>query len=146
SMSWGAMFPIASDAFRYIDPFYFPIIRYIPVAIILIILLYLIEGKSAFKTEGRSWIIWFFETMGFTIYNLFIFWGQYLLGDEGVLLASIMEALAPIISILIIWLLYKQKPFLFTVCCIFGAFIGVILVVTTGNISVLYSTGRFIPM
>src|SRR5699024_9432276 len=118
SMSWGAMFPIANDAFRYINPFYFTLIRYIPVVIILIVLLYMIEGRQAFKTEGKGWIIWFFGTMGFTIYNLFIFWGQDLLGGKGVLLASIMEALAPIISVLIMWVLYKKKPFLFTVFCI----------------------------
>jgi drug/metabolite transporter (DMT)-like permease len=146
SISWGAMFPIANDAFQYIDPFYFTIIRYLPVTIILVLLLYFAEGKKAFKTNGKGWLIWFFGTMGFTIYNLFIFWGQNLLGDQGVLLASIMEALAPIISILIVWILYKQKPYLFTVLCIIGAFIGVFFVVTDGNISVLSSAGHFIPL
>src|SRR5690625_1445241 len=103
SMSWGAMFPVANHAFLYISPFYFTLIRYIPVAVILIVLLYFIEGKAAFKPEGKGLKLWFYGTMGFTIYNLFIFWGQDLLGDSGVLLASVMEALAPIISILIVW-------------------------------------------
>src|SRR5699024_4890936 len=38
------------------------------------------------------------------------------------------------------------KPFLFTVFCILGAFIGVLLVVTNGSFSVLFSAGRFIPI
>src|SRR5690625_3889341 len=124
--SWGAMFPVANHAFQYINPFYFTIIRYVPVAIILVILLYMIEGKKAFCTEGRGFSLWFYGTMGFTIYNLFIFWGQDLLGDAGVLLASIMEALAPIVSILIVWFLSNKRPHVFTILCIVGAFFGVL--------------------
>lgn len=146
SMSWGAMFPVANHAFQYISPFYFTLIRYIPVAIILVILLYFIEGKKAFKLEGKGFILWFYGTMGFTIYNLFIFWGQDLLGDSGVLLASIMEALAPIISILIVWYVHKTRPHLFTIFTIVAAFIGVFIVVTNGNIGLLFGSGRFIPL
>src|SRR5690625_3271269 len=146
SMSWGAMFPVANHAFQYISPFYFTLIRYIPVAIILVILLYFIEGKKSFKLEGKGFILWFYGTMGFTIYNLFIFWGQDLLGDPGVLLASIMEALAPIISILIVWVVTKQLPYIFTIATIITAFIGVFIVVTNGDVSLLFGSGRFIPL
>lgn len=146
SISWGAMFPVANHAFQYISPFYFTLIRYIPVAIILIILLYFIEGKEAFKLEGKGVQLWFYGTMGFTIYNLFIFWGQDLLGDPGVLLASIMEGLAPIISILIIWIITKQRPYLFTIATIIMAFIGVFIVVTNGDVSLLFGSKRFIPL
>lgn len=146
SMSWGAMFPVANHAFQYISPFYFTLIRYIPVAIILVILLYFIEGKESFKMEGKGFMIWFYGTMGFTIYNLFIFWGQDLLGDAGVLLASIMEAMAPIISILIVWYVHKKRPFAFTIMTIIAAFIGVFIVVTNGDISLIFGSGRFIPL
>ncbi|MEI3611727.1 DMT family transporter [Pseudogracilibacillus sp. SO30301A] len=146
SISWGAMFPVANHAFEYVEPFYFTIIRYLPVVVILIVLLYFIEGKKAFNPEGKGFILWFFGTMGFTIYNLFIFWGQDLLGDSGVLLASIMEALAPIISVLIVWLVYKKRPYAFTVFCILGAFIGVLLVVTNGDLSLLFGSGHMIPL
>lgn len=146
SMSWGAMFPVADHAFQYIDPFYFTIIRYLPVTVLLVVFLYFIEGKQAFKLEGHGFMIWFFGTMGFTIYNLFIFWGQNLLGDAGVVLASIMEALAPIISILIVWILTKKRPYTFTILTVFGAFIGVLLVVTNGNFLSLFGPGRSIPL
>src|SRR5690625_709757 len=146
SMSWGAMFPVANHAFLYIEPFYFTIIRYLPVVVILVIMLYFAEGKKAFKADGKGLTLWFFGTMGFTIYNLFIFWGQDLLGDPGVLLASIMEALAPIISVLIVWMFYKNRPYLFTILCIVGAFIGVLLVVTNGNWGLLFGSGRLLPL
>lgn len=146
SASWGAMFPVADHAFQYITPFYFTIIRYIPVAIILVIALWMIEGRKAFRTEGKGFGLWFYGTMGFTIYNLFIFWGQDLLGDPGVLLASIMEALAPIISILIVWFFQQKRPHLFTILCIIGAFIGVFIVVTNGDFSILFGENRIVPL
>lgn len=146
SASWGAMFPVAEHAFQYISPFYFTVIRYIPVAVILVMLLYFIEGKRSFKTDGNGFRLWFFGTMGFTVYNLFIFWGQNLLGGPGVLLASIMEALAPIVSILIVWFVKKSRPHAFTMFCIVAAFIGVLLVVTNGDFSVLFGLNRLFPL
>src|SRR5699024_7687634 len=86
--------------------------------------------------------IWFFGTMGFTIYNIFIFWGQDLLSDDGVVLASIFEALAPILSILIVLFVFKKKPFLFTILCIILAFVGVVLVVTNDEMSLLLQDAR----
>ena len=146
SISWGAMFPVAESAFEYVNPFYFTLIRYIPVTVLLCILLFTIEGKSAFKTNGKGFFIWFFGMMGFTIYNLFIFWGQDLLGADGVLLASIMEALAPILSILFVWYMFKEKPYKFTVFTIAGAFIGVFMVVTNGDMLLLFRSGKLVPL
>src|SRR5699024_4567978 len=93
SMSWGAMFTVANAAFYYIDPFYFKIFRYVLVTIILIVILYWREKKESFRLEGKGIVLWFFVTMAFVVYNLLIFWGEDLLGEPGVIVASIMEAL-----------------------------------------------------
>lgn len=147
SISWGAMFPVAHHSFQYIEPFYFTIFRYIPVAIILIIMLWIKEGKKAFKPEGNGFLLWFFGTMAFTVYNLFIFWGQDAMGNSGVLLASIMEALMPMISVLILWLLHGQRPKIYTISCIMIAFIGVLLVITKGDMNSFSSMGnQLIPI
>src|SRR5690625_4493312 len=95
--SWGAMFPVAHDAFKHIDPFYFTIIRYVTVTVILVALLFWKEGKQAFRTEGKGKQLWFFGTMAFVVYNLLIFWGEDLLGEPGVMVASIIESLMPMI-------------------------------------------------
>src|SRR5690625_4372502 len=146
SMSWGAMFPVARDAFYHIDPFYFTILRYGSVTIILVIALLLREGRSAFLFEGKLFSLWFFGTMAFTIYNLLIFYGQDLLGEPGVMVASINEALMPMISVVIIWLLYRNRPYTFTLFCVLLGFIGVTLVITKGDITGFLSrTGDIIP-
>nr|WP_285865948.1 DMT family transporter [Lederbergia lenta] len=147
SISWGAMFPVANHSFQYIEPFYFTIFRYIPVVIILAIMLWFKEGKQAFKSEGKGFPLWFFGTMAFTVYNLFIFWGQDAMGNSGVLLASIMEALMPMISVLILWLLHGQRPKIYTISCIMIAFIGVLLVITKGDLNSFSSMGnQLIPI
>ena len=104
------------------------------------------EGKKAFRFEGKGLHLWFFGTMAFTIYNLFIFWGEDLLGQSGVMTASIMESLMPMISIVIAWMIFKHRPFPFTLVCVFLSFIGAVLVITKGDIQAfLGTTDHFIP-
>ncbi len=146
AVSWGAMFPVAHAAFKHIDPFYFTIIRYGSVTIILVAILLWKEGKKAFRFEGKGFHLWFFGTMAFTVYNLLIFWGENLLGESGVMEASIMESLMPMISIVIVWMTYKNRPPLFTLICVFVSFIGAVLVITKGDIKAfLGATDHFIP-
>lgn len=146
AVSWGAMFPVAHAAFKHINPFYFTIIRYGFVTIILVVMLLWKEGKYAFRFEGKGLRLWFFGTMAFTVYNLFIFWGEDLLGESGVMVASIMESLMPMISIVIVWTIYKKRPHLFTLICVLVSFIGAALVITKGDIKAfLGATDHLIP-
>ncbi|WP_342429557.1 DMT family transporter [Neobacillus sp. FSL H8-0543] len=146
AVSWGAMFPVAHAAFKHIDPFYFTIIRYGAVTLILIPILLWKEGKKAFQFEGKGLSLWFFGTMAFTVYNLLIFWGEDLLGKSGVMVASIMESLMPMISIIIGWMILKKRPQFFTLLCVLVSFIGAMLVITKGNIQAfLGATDDFIP-
>src|SRR5699024_12553940 len=118
------MFPVADDAFKYIRHYYFTLYRYIPVTIILVIALLIFEGKKAFNTNGQGLIHWMHGIMGFVFYNLLILVGQDMIGDDGVLIASIMEGAAPIISIIVMWIAYKHKQCLFTFITVVIAFIG----------------------
>lgn len=147
SASWGAMFPVANDAFNHIDPFYFTIFRYGSVTVLLLLILYFKEGKKSFRLERRGLSLWFFGTMAFAVYNLLIFWGQHLLGESGVILASIMESLMPMISVVLLWIFKRDRPHFFTMLSIFIAFIGVSLVITKGDFTTFLSaTSDFIPV
>lgn len=146
AVSWGAMFPVAHAAFKHIDPFYFTIIRYGAVTIILAALLFWKEGKRAFHFEGHGLPLWFFGTMAFTVYNLFIFWGEDIMGESGVMVASIMESLMPMISILIVWMVFNKRPQRFTFICVLVSLIGAILVITKGDIrAFLGATDSIMP-
>ncbi|MGW6297380.1 DMT family transporter [Peribacillus butanolivorans] len=138
SISWGAMFPVAEKALRYIDPIYFSFLRYLAVSIILGILLLIKEGKKSFCLEGKGKNLLFFGTMAFTVYNFLIFSGQDLLGHNGVIVASIMESLMPMISIMIMWVFKNARPMKYTIASMLLALIGAILVITNGNLSFLF--------
>ncbi|MCM3670541.1 DMT family transporter [Mesobacillus maritimus] len=146
AVSWGAMFPVAHAAFKHIDPFYFTLIRYGAVTVILVVLLLWKEGKQAFRLEGKGLHLWFFGTMAFTVYNLLIFWGEDLLGEPGVMVASIMESLMPMISIVIVWMFFHNRPHVFTFLCVIVSFVGAMFVITKGDMnSFLRATDDFIP-
>ena len=146
AVSWGAMFPVAHAAFKHIDPFYFTLIRYGAVSVILVVLLFWKEGKPAFRLEGKGLHLWFFGTMAFTVYNLLIFWGEDLLGEPGVMVASIMESLMPMISIVIVWMFFHKRPHQFTFICVVLSFIGAMFVITKGDMDAFLSaTDDFIP-
>ncbi|WP_198166218.1 MULTISPECIES: DMT family transporter [Sporosarcina] len=146
SASWGAMFPVANSAFKNIDPFYFTLIRYVSVTVLLVVILLFKEGTKAFRFEKRGLSLWFFGTMAFVVYNLFIFWGQDLMGQPGTMVASVSEAMMPMISIVIVWIISRHKPHGFTLTCVFTAFVGVMLVITKGDLrTFLTATDDIVP-
>ncbi|WP_252501610.1 DMT family transporter [Sporosarcina sp. Marseille-Q4943] len=144
AISWGAMFPVANHAFHHIDPFYFTLFRYGFVTMILVVWLLWKEGKKAFRFEGKGRHLWFFGTMAFTVYNLLVFWGQDLLGNPGTMIASIMESLMPMISIIIAWVFIRQRPHAFTMFCVFLGFVGASLVVTKGDLGSFFTASNAI--
>ncbi|WP_282939170.1 DMT family transporter [Paenibacillus sp. RC67] len=143
SVAWGAMFPVAESAFTYLDPFYFSVIRYSAVSLILVVLLWIKEGRKALSLGGRGKSLWMFGTMAFTVYNLLVFWGQNQLGTSGVILASVMEALMPILSVILLWIVKQRKPEPPTIICITVALIGCFMVITKGDMSVFVQGSLF---
>ncbi|MGE7273626.1 DMT family transporter [Brevibacillus panacihumi] len=135
SVSWGAMFPVAHIALQQIDPFYFSFLRYFFVTVILCGLLWIKEGFSAFRLEGRGKALVFFGTMAFTVYNMGVFLGQHLMGEAGTIAASIMEVLMPMISILLLSVTTKKLPPSYTWTSIAIALVGALLVITKGSLA-----------
>lgn len=133
SMSWGAMFPVAELALQQIDPLYFAFLRYLAVTIILVILLWIKEGKYSFRLEGRGKSLLFYGTMGFTVYNMLVFLGQHLAGESGPVAASIMESMMPMIAITLLWITTRKAPPIHTVASILIALAGAMLVITNGK-------------
>lgn len=142
SMSWGAMFPVAHVAMQQIDPFYFSFIRYLVVGIILSVLLWMKEGRSAFRLEGRGKALLLYGVMAFTVYNMAIFLGQKLMGESGTIAASIMEVLMPIISIMLLWITKKTTPKKYMLTSTAIALVGALLVITKGKLTFFTMAGQ----
>ncbi|WP_339158257.1 DMT family transporter [Paenibacillus sp. FSL W8-0186] len=142
SMSWGAMFPVAHVALQKIDPFYFSFIRYGVVAVILSALLWMKEGKAAFRLEGKGKALLFYGIMAFVVYNMLVFTGQHLMGDSGTITASLIEVLMPMISVLFVWITAKEKPPGYTIISMLLCLAGAVLVITNGKLAFFAEAGK----
>lgn len=71
TLSWGGQFAVAKPMLAVIDPYYVTLIRYTIASAIFMIMLLVVEGKSAFKFEGRFRELFFLGTVGFAGFNLF---------------------------------------------------------------------------
>lgn len=141
TVSWGAMFPVMTHALTRIDPFNFTTLRYSIAGIAFALLLMYREGRTAFRLKGERWgLAWLFGTFGFAGFGFLVFLGQHLAGPDGALTASIMMATMPMLGLLTIWVLKKNRPQARTFGFILLSFSGVVLVITNGNmLSVLHS-------
>lgn len=134
---FGAQWPIAGSALQIVDPYWFTLIRYLIVASILAIILFYKEGKEGFKLNRKEFPkILFLGTMAFCAYNFLVFAGQQIAGTQGTILASLLMALIPMVSILVLWITKKEFPGWRTLFLVSISLVGVILVVTKGNLSI----------
>lgn len=138
-LSWGGMFPIMEPALKVMDPFYFTLFRYGSVAIIFALILFITEGAHAFKTEGHVFKLWVFGTAAFAGFSFLVFLGQQLAGASGSIIASVMMAIQPLLGVLVAWIYSGIKPTLASLVSMIVAAIGVFMVVTKGDFSVLFS-------
>lgn len=138
TVSWGVMFPVMTDALRFIDPFTFTALRYSIAVVAFSALLLLREGSSVFSLRGERWgLVWLFGSAGFAGFGFLVFLGQQMIGSSGALTASIMMATMPMLGLLVIWGLRKTRPPLFSFGFILLSFCGVVLVITSGDLNAL---------
>lgn len=143
TLSWGAMFPIMTDALEKIDPFNFTALRYLIAGLAFLAILIRVEGVDALKLKGERWILaWFFGTCGFAGFGFLVFWGQQLAGSTGALTASITMATMPMLGMLVVWVVRGARPKLPTFCFIIASFCGVALVISKGDFSSLFTNGQ----
>lgn len=136
--SWGGMFPVMVPALKIMDPFYITLFRYGIVAIIFAIILLFVEGKSAFKSDGHFLKLWLFGTSAFAGFSFLVFLGQKTAGPSGSIIASVMMATQPLLGVLVGWVYRGVKPTIVSLISMIIAAVGVFMVVTKGDLSVLY--------
>lgn len=135
TVSWGVMFPVMTSALRLMDPFTFTAIRYTIAGLVFSALLLVREGKKGFSLKGARWgLTWLFGSAGFAGFGFLVFLGQKLAGPEGALTASIMMSTMPMLGLIVVWALKKSRPPLFSLAFILMSFLGVVLVITKGEI------------
>lgn len=132
---FGVMFPVMTDALRYIDPFTFTSLRYLIAGVGFVVLLMQREGVGAFRADGKSLLTaWLLGSIGFCGFGSFVFLGQQLAGAQGALSASIMMATQPMMGLLLNALVRRSVPPLPSFLFVGVSFTGVALVITGGDL------------
>lgn len=139
--SWGAMFPVMGNALQIMDPFYFTLFRFGIAMVVFVVLLIILEGKGKFSTEGKTLKLWFFGTMGLTGFSFLVFLGQKLAGPSGTVIAAVIMAVQPLLGVIVNWVTKKGSPKPFTILFMLTGLIGVIMVISKGDLSVFVSEG-----
>ncbi|MDR0483740.1 MAG: DMT family transporter [Alphaproteobacteria bacterium] len=132
---WGILFIMAVPIFKEIDPLFFPVVRYVPSVIVLLIVLLIIEGKKAFKVDKKFLQAMLLGAISMAGFNILVWIGVALSGG---VIASVMQPVAPLMAVIFSFILFKEKFSLPTFVVIFIAFCGVFIAASEGDFSFLF--------
>jgi drug/metabolite transporter (DMT)-like permease len=127
---WGGQFVVGKDALRHVDAFPLTAMRYALAAVLLLSLLLAVEGRGALRLEGRGWRLFGLGSLGFGGFNLLAYTGLAHARPES---ASLIVALGPLVTAVVLWLRDGIRPALATGVAVVVALVGIALVVSKGD-------------
>jgi len=135
AMCWGGLFIAGKAILPSLDPFYINALRYIPAALFFVLVLFFCEGHTAFKTDKKGLLI-ALGALGFVGSSFLSMVGLKYTQPED---AAIIVATQPLLATLLNWGWKGIRPHSFTLSCIVVSFLGILLVVTNGELNELFS-------
>jgi drug/metabolite transporter (DMT)-like permease len=127
---WGGMFPVAKAMLQFVDPFFLTLIRYALTFIVMLVILWAVEGGSSLRADGRRWSLLLYGCIGFCGFGFLVFSG---LRASTPAHGAILVALMPMITAVITSLTSRKLPGATTLASIAVALLGVALVVSNGR-------------
>ncbi|MDR2008688.1 MAG: DMT family transporter [Alphaproteobacteria bacterium] len=131
---WGILFVMATPIFQEISPIYFATIRYLPSAMVVFIVLYVVEGRAAFKLDKMSFYAFLLGAFSMTGFNVLVWMGVNL--SSGVM-GAVINPIMPLFAIIVSFILFRQKFNTLTFVIILIAFVGVFIAASEGNLAFL---------
>jgi drug/metabolite transporter (DMT)-like permease len=127
---WGGQFVVGKSALGAVDPFTLTAVRYAIVAALLLLLLAGVEGRQAFRLEGRGWRLFVLGTIGFAGFNLLAYTGLEHAQPQS---AALIMTLGPLLTALVLWVKTHVRPATSTIVTLAVALFGVMLVIGRGD-------------
>jgi drug/metabolite transporter (DMT)-like permease len=134
ALVWGGQFVVGKSALETIDAFPLSTVRYALAAALWLVVLLVVEGRGGLRLDGRGWRLFWLGSLGFAGFNLFAYTGLAHARPET---ASLIVALAPLLTALVLWHRTKVRPARSTFVLLAIALVGVGLVVSAGRPSTL---------
>ncbi|GHG97601.1 DMT family transporter [Streptomyces rubradiris] len=127
---WGGMFTITKSAYGHVDPYHLAAARFVIAAAVFAVILWVREGRTAFRLEGRALRLWGLATVGFAGFNLCTYVGLQSIPAQS---SALVMATMPLVTVLVMWGRTRKAPPAVTLLLVLCALLGVALVLGDGN-------------
>ena len=131
TVAWGAMFAVGKSALNALDAYWLSAARYVPGALVMLGILWAIEGRRAMSPGAAALRLWLFGSLGFAGFSILAFLGIAQSRPEH---AAIIVALMPLITSMMNWIVRGRRPSALTLGATAVALVGVLLVLTHGQL------------
>jgi drug/metabolite transporter (DMT)-like permease len=136
AVTWGGQFVVGKSALDRVDAFPLSTVRYAVAAALWLVVLAVVEGRGALLPAGRGLRLFWLGTLGFAGFNLLAYTG---LAHSRPQSASLIVALAPLLTALVLWRRTGRRPSRVTFAFLGLALAGVALVISGGHPSTIVS-------
>ena len=127
---WGGQFVVGKSALGEVDAFNLTTVRYGIAAVLLLALLAVVEGRQAFRLEGRGVRLFVLGAVGFAGFNLLAYTGLAHAQPQS---AALIMTLGPLLTALVLWARSGVRPTTATIVTLAVALAGVTLVIGRGD-------------
>lgn len=133
---WGGQFVVGKSALDRVNAFPLTTVRYAVAAALWLAVLAALEGRDALRLDGRGLRLFWLGTLGFAGFNLLAYTG---LAHSRPQSASLIVALAPLLTALVLWRRSGRRPSRATFAFLGLALAGVVLVISRGHPTTIVS-------
>jgi drug/metabolite transporter (DMT)-like permease len=130
AVTWGGQFVVGKSALDRVNAFPLSTVRYAVAAGLWLVVLVVVEGRGALRLEGRGLRLFWLGSLGFAGFNLLAYTG---LAHSRPQSASLIVALAPLLTALVLWRRTGRRPSAVTFVFLAIALAGVALVISGGH-------------
>src|SRR3954453_8818209 len=136
ALAWGGQFVVGKSALGSVNAFPLTTVRYAAAALLWLIVLAAVEGRAALRLDGHGRRLFWLGSLGFAGFNLLAYTGLAHARPQS---ASLIVALAPLLTALVLWRRTRVRPSATTFALLGVALAGVVLVISGGYPSTIVS-------
>ncbi|HYT52596.1 MAG TPA: DMT family transporter [Solirubrobacterales bacterium] len=134
ALAWGGQFVVGKSALGSVNAFPLSTVRYAAAALLWLVVLAAVEGPRALRLDGRGLRLFWLGSLGFAGFNLLAYTGLEHARPQS---ASLIVALAPLLTALVLWRRTRVRPSALTFVLLGIALAGVALVISGGHPSTI---------
>jgi drug/metabolite transporter (DMT)-like permease len=130
AVTWGGQFVVGKSALATVNAFPLTTVRYAGAVALWLLVLVAVEGRRALRLDGHGPRLFWLGSLGFAGFNLLAYTGLAHARPQS---ASLIVALAPLLTALVLWRRTGRRPANATFAFLALALAGVALVISGGH-------------